>query len=204
MSFSWVGEVNAIRKPRPQSKTSCTVYRGKFTNADQIEYRYGIVVGQNIATIASKKGASQDVITGLMGGVALQVVWPKGFALQPEVLYSQKGCIFAGSGLRYDIDYVEVPLKVMYRLHLAQVKPFAFVAPYGAYAIRLTENGNRTSNDVFSNQIQKWDYGVGAGAGFDVWKIQLSFKYTWGFAQVAKETFTIRNKVFTISAGFLF
>ena len=139
-----------------------------------------------------------------MGGVALQVVWPKGFALQPEVLYSQKGCMFAGSGLRYDIDYVEVPLKVMYRLHMAQVKPFGFVAPYGAYAIRLAENGNRTSNDVFSNQIQKWDYGVGAGAGFDVWKIQLSFKYTWGFAQVAKETFTIRNKVFTISAGFLF
>ena len=202
ISWLWTGEINAKRKP--QSKTSCTVFRGKYTTSDLIEYNYGIIVGENIATIDSKKGSSQDVITGLMAGVALQVVWPKGFAIQPEVLYSKKGCMFAGSGLRYDIDYLEVPIKFMYRLHMAQVKPFGFVAPYGAYAIRLTENGNMTSDDTFSSQIHKWDYGVGAGAGFDIWKIQLSFKYSWGFAQVANETFVIRNKVFTVSAGFLF
>jgi hypothetical protein len=191
-------------KPKSKSKNSCTIFRGKYTVSDQIEYHPGIVVGENIATIASQQGASQDVITGLAIGLAFQVVWPKGFAIQPEVLYSQKGCMFAGSGLRYDIDYVEVPVKIMYRLHMAQVKPFAFVAPYGAYAIRLTEDGNRTSDDTFSSQINKLDYGASAGAGFDVWKIQLSFKYTWGLAQVARETFTIRNKVFTVSVGFLF
>lgn len=200
----WGNNVIAGSKPRPQSKNSCTIFRGKYTTSDQMEYRIGIVAGENVATIKSEKGAEQDVITGLMGGVVFQVVWPKGFALQPEVLYSQKGCMFAGSGLRYNIDYLEVPVKVMYRLHMAQVKPFAFVAPYGAYAIRLTENGNMTSDDTFSSQINKWDYGIGAGAGFDVWKIQLSFKYTWGFAQVVDDTVTIRNKVFTISAGFLF
>jgi hypothetical protein len=197
-------DVIAGSKPKPHSKNSCTIFRGKHTTSDQMEYRIGIVAGENIATIKSKKADSQDVITRLMGGLAFQVVWPKGFALQPELLYSQKGCMFSGSGLRYDIDYLEVPMKVMYRLHMAQVKPFAFVAPYGAYAIRLTENGNMTSDDTFSSQINKWDYGIGAGAGFDVWKIQLSFKYTWGFAQVVNETFTVRNKVFTISAGFLF
>ncbi len=204
VGLPWGSDVMAGSKPKPQSKNSCTIFRGKFTTSDQMEYHLGIVAGENIATIKSQKGASQDVITGLMGGLAFQVIWPKGFALQPEVLYSQKGCMFVGSGLRYDIDYIEVPVKVMYRLHMAQVKPFAFVAPYGAYAIRLSENGNMTSDDTFSSQINKWDYGIGAGAGFDVWKIQLSFKYTWGFAQVVNETFTIRNKVFTISAGFLF
>ena len=209
MGLLGTGTADAFPKPRSktkyknQAKTSCTITRGKFTATDLIEYRYGIVGGQNIATIKSEKGTSQDIIPGWVGGIAAQIVWPKGFALQPEVLYSQKGATFSGSGLKYDIDYIEVPVKAMYRLHMAEVKPFVFAAPYGAYAIKIAENGNVGSNDGL-NEIYKWDYGIGAGAGFDVWKIQLSFKYSWGFAQVANETFPIRNKVFTVSAGVFF
>ena len=204
MGLPCTGEVDAFPRRKNQAKTSCTIPRRKFTTTDLIEYRYGIVAGQNIATIKSKNSSSQDIVTGWVGGLAFQVVWPKGFAVQPEVLYSQKGCTFSGSGYKYDIDYIEVPVKVMYRLHMAEVKPFVFAAPYGAYAIRIAENGNVSSNEVFSNQINKLDFGIGAGAGFDVWKIQLSFKYSWGFAQVANDTFAIRNKVFTVSAGLFF
>lgn len=195
-------DINA--KVKPRHKTSCTVFRGKYTASDLIEVHYGVKAGENIATIKSEKGSSQDVIARMVGGVVVQVVWPKGFVLQPEVLYSQKGCMFTGSGLRYDIDYVELPVNFMYRLHMAQVKPFCLIAPYGAYAIKLTENGDMTSDDTYANRINKWDYGIGAGAGFDIWKIQLSFKYNWGFAKVIDEKFAVRNKVFTISAGFLF
>jgi len=180
------------------------MFRGKYTYSDQIEYRFGITAGQNSATIKSQKSNSQDIIKGLMGGVAMQVIWPKGFVIQPEILYSQKGCLFAGSGLSYGIDYIEVPIKAMYSLHLAQVKPFFFAAPYGAYVIKFTEKGDMPNEDVFSNQFNKLDFGISAGAGFDVWKIQLSFKYSWGIGQVAKETYPIRNNVFTVSAGFFF
>ena len=189
---------------KPKSKNSCTIFRGKYTASDLIEYNYGLKIGQNVATIKSQSGESQDVITGMVGGAVLQVVWPKGFVLQPEVLYSRKGCIFAGSGIKYDIDYVEVPVNFMYRLHMAEIKPFAFIAPYGAYAVNFSEEADVVSDDTYSNQINEWDYGIGVGAGFDIWKIQLSFKYSWGFAKVINETFTIRNNVFTISAGFLF
>ena len=204
MVLPCMGEVHSGFKPKPKSKNSCTVFRGKYTASDQIEYNYGIVAGQNIATIKSKKGNSQDVITGLMVGAALQVVWPKGFAVQPEILYSQKGCIFTGNAVRYDIDYIEIPVKAMYRLHMADIKPFVFAAPYGAYAIKLTPQGDMISDDIYSDQISKLDFGIGAGVGFDIWKVQLSFKYSWGFAQVLNEVFPVRNKVFTISAGFLF
>ena len=192
------------KKPKPQAKTSCTIFRGKYTVSDQLEYRFGVVAGENIATIKSKRSDSQDVIVGMMGGLAAQVIWPKGFTLQPEVLYSRKGCIFTGSGVKYYMDYLEVPVKAMYRLPIARVKPFAFVVPYGAYAIRLTEDGNMVSDDTYTNQINKFDCGIGAGAGFDAWNIQVSFKYTWGFAQVLNEAFPVRNKVFTVSAGLFF
>ena len=196
------GEASAVAKPKPKSKTSCTIHRGKFTVSDQITYHYGIVAGQNIATIKSKEGSSQDVIIGFMGGLACQVVWPKGFVIQPEVLYSQKGCTFSASALKYNIDYLEIPIKAMYRLHMAEVKPFAFVAPYGAYALKIVESGIALNNEIPT--INKMDIGISVGAGFDAWKVQVCFKNSWGFIQVADKSFGIRNKVFTVSAGFLF
>ena len=191
-------------KRKPKAKTSCTISRGKFTASDLLEINYGFKIGENIATIKSTQGASQDVITGIMGGVAVQFLWPKGFVVQPELLYSRKGCMFLGSGLKYNISYVELPVNLMYRLQIAEVKPFIMLAPYGAYAFKLEEDGDMTSDDTYSSLINKWDYGIGLGAGFDVWKIQLSFKYNWGIAQVIDNADKIRNNVFTISAGFLF
>ena len=201
----WAGDLYAFPKSKPKSKTSCTVFRGKFTVADQIEYKYGIVAGRNTATINSEQGTSQDIISGLTGGLAFQVIYPKGFMIQPELLYSQKGCLFGSSGvIKYKIDYLEMPVRAIYRLHVSEVKPFAFIAPYGAYVINIAEEGEVSKDDYLKNQINKWDYGIGVGAGFDVWKIQISFKYSWGIAQVANETHVIRNKVFTVAAGFFF
>ena len=198
------GDVHAGPFWKKKSKNSCSILPSKFTVSDQIEYRFGVVAGQNIATINSTKGTSQDIITGLMFGAAAQVIWPKGFTLQPEVLYSQKGSMITGNPFRYDIDYIEVPVKAMYRLNMADIKPFGFIAPYSAYAIRLSENGEKIGDDIPSGKIKKLDLGIGAGAGFDVWKIQLSFKYTWGFMSVLDGAHPVRNKVFTLSAGFLF
>jgi len=201
-------EVNAVVPPKKNRKsnvkTSCAISRAKYASSDLIVYNFGVVAGQNISTIKSQNDAIMDIVPGIMGGVAAQIIWPKGFTLQPEILYSQKGCVFSGSGLTYKIDYVEVPVKVMYRLNIAYIKPFAFAAPYGAYAINFSEVGDISGDDTFSNLIKKWDFGVGAGAGFDVWKLQVAFRYSWGFAQVVQETFNIRNKVFTASAGLFF
>jgi len=205
--FSRAGDVQAqskvMFKPKAKAKTSCTVIRTKYTVSDQIEYRYGVVAGQNVATITGKRSDSQDVMTGLMAGLAAQVIWPKGFVFQPEVLFSKKGCMFTDLGLTYAIDYVEVPVKAMYRLHLSRVQPFVFAAPYGAYAFRLTQDGDVLSDDDFyTNQIKKFDYGISAGGGFDVWKIQIAFKYSWGFARVINDEFPVRSRVFSFSAGF--
>jgi hypothetical protein len=190
---------------RGNSKTSCTKSRAKYTVVDLIDYRFGVIGGQNVSTIKSNSSASmQDVLTGYMGGVAAQVIWPKGLVLQPEILYSRKGCIFTGNSVQYNIDYLEIPVKAMYRWPVTYIKPFAFVAPYWAYALKMTEIGDLISDDTLSNQINKFDYGIGAGAGFDVWKVQISFRYSWGFAQVLNEAFKVHNNTFTASVGIFF
>ena len=198
MDLPCSGEDYSFIKPKQQK--SKNIFGVKNTAADQIEYHYGIVAGQNIATIKTPGTSSQDVITGWMVGLAMQVVWPEGFAVQPEILYSQKGCI-TEDRIQYNMDYVEVPVKLKYRLYLADIKPFAFVSPYFAYAIKITPQGDKIND---SDQIYKFDAGIGVGAGFDIWNAQLSFRYSWGFAQVLNEVSPIRNKVFTLSLGFLF
>lgn len=192
------GEVYSVIQPGQKSKN---IFGVKNTAADQIEYYYGIIAGQNITTIKTNS-SSQDVITGWMAGLAMQVVWPQGFAVQPEILYSQKGCISDDPRIQYDMDYIEVPVKIKYRLYLADIKPFAFVSPYVAYAIKVKPQEDSIYADP--DQLNKFDAGIGAGAGFDIWNVQLSFKYSWGFAQVLNEVTPLRNKVFTISLGFLF
>ena len=193
------------RPRRGNSKTSCTIPRGKFTSLDQIEYLFGFVAGQNISTMKSKSSISmQEVIAGIMGGISAQIIWPGGFVIQPEILYSQKGCKFTGDAASYYINYVEVPAKFMYRIQLTDIKPFAFVAPYGAYAINLKQRGDFISDGKLTDQLNSFDYGIGVGAGFDAWILQVSFRYSMGFAQVLKEDFSIRNNFLTISAGVFF
>ena len=199
MDLPCSGEVYSIIQPKHKGKN---IFGVKNTAADQIEYHYGIIAGQNIATIKTPGTNSQDVITGWMAGLAMQVVWPQGFAVQPEILYSQKGCITDDPRMQYGMDYIEVPVKIKYRLYLADIKPFAFVSPYVAYAIKITPQVDSNKDDL--DQIKKFDAGIGAGAGFDIWNVQLSFKYSWGFTSVLNELTPIRNKVFTISLGYLF
>jgi len=179
--------------------------RAKFTKSDLVEYRFGVVAGQNVATINNTRGDSfQDAITRFMGGLAAQIIWPSGFMLQPEILYSQKGCIFASNRAKFNVDYIKIPVKAKYRLQAANVKPFAFAAPYVAYAIKMTEDGDMLNDNALLDQIFKLDYGIGVGGGFDVWMLQVSFRYSWGLARVIDQDIPARNNVFTASLGIFF
>ena len=201
-------DVNGTPPKKPNkgySKSSCTMTRAKFTDKDLIDYKFGVVFGKNISTIKAKNNNSlQDIINGYMGGAAMQIIWPKGFILQPAIVYSQKGCKFAGSGMNYHIDYLEIPVRAMYRLQMMDIKPFAFVMPYASYNLKLSTVGDLIPDDLISDKVNKYDYGFGAGAGFDIWKIQVSFQYSWGFAQIIDEAFKVNSKVFTLSAGVFF
>lgn len=193
------------KKKLSNSNTSCVMSRAKLSSTDCIDYKFGVVGGENVSSVSSKGSTYQEVISGITAGVAMQVIYPKGFVLQPEILYSQKGCAFGGSGIQYTVDYVEVPVKFKYRLNITDVKPFVYASPYAAYVISTGKNNfEYAPDDQISDRISKFDYGVGVGAGADFWRLQLCFKYAWGFAQVIDEDFPIHNKTFTISLGIFF
>ena len=194
------------RRPRTgNSGTSCVIARSKFSSSDLIMYRLGVIGGINSATFNTKSDHFTEVIFGITGGLAAQIIWPVGFVVQPAVMLSQKGCSLGGSGIEYKIDYLEVSTKLMYRLNIADIKPFAFIAPYGASSLGMKTTGLEIqSEEIFSEIVKKYDFGIISGAGFDIERFQLSFKYSWGIGQVTDDPFPIRNGVFIVTAGVFF
>ena len=204
--FEAVGAPPPPKKPRTgNSGTSCMIGSSKFASGDLIEYRFGVVAGVNSANFYTKDTYITDVIFRLTGGIAAQIIWPNGFVIQPAIMYSQKGCMLAGSSITYNADFVEVPVSFKYRLQIADIKPFAFIAPYGAYTLGMSVDGDMgESEEFFHDELNSFDYGIKAGAGFDVNRMQISFRYSFGLGQVINETFPVRNRVFTVTAGLFF
>lgn len=152
--------------------------------------------------------------TGFHAGVGFQYKIPViGLSFQPEVLYSQKRTSFLGEiSESYDWDYVtnniEVPINVQWGIDILFLRPFIFAAPYLSYAVSVGGNGPTADNWDDTN---RFDYGLGLGAGLEIWKLQVTGKYNWGFGKpfngIDTSTWQIKDanrKGFQLSVALLF
>ena len=137
---------------------------------------------------------SFDHRTGFQAGIVVQAKIPGvGLAIQPELLYTSKGARLVESnippikafrttdapvnGLNFRTDYIELPVNIQWGIDLLLVKPFLQVSPYVSYAIG--KYGSLVDTDW--KNLNRWDYGMGIGAGIDIWIFQIAFKYSWSF-----------------------
>lgn len=116
-------------------------------------------------------------ITGWHAGVGYQTGTLMGFSLQPEFLYQRSG--FTAKGLEGDdqvrTDNLQVIANIQWGVELVIFRPFLFVAPFASY------NVSQRSDFL---DLKKWDYGLGAGIGFDIGSVQVTGKYNWAFGGV--------------------
>ena len=120
--------------------------------------------------------------TGFHAGILYKVKLPVGLALQPELIYIQKGSsieIHPDGILSKEADfkmhYVQLPVNLQWGLDLVLFRPFIMVSPYIGYAI--------AKGDEFQNiewkDLNRFEYGIGLGAGMDVWRFQVTGRYCW-------------------------
>ncbi len=127
---------------------------------------------------------SWNAQTGFHAGIGAQYKIPKiGISFQPEVLYSRMRTNFhrpvTDHAYNFRIDYINVPLNLQWGIDLKAIRPYVFVAPYISYAIA---KGELLENIEWDN-LNRFDYGVGLGLGIELWKLQISGKYSWGFGK---------------------
>ena len=143
--------------------------------------QFGIVVG---LTSSSVKMASSDAISLYHAGVTGKIPLGSGFAIQPSLLYQVKGANVGHLDTATDEDfkvktgYVELPLNFQWGPQLAAFRPFVFGEPFIGYQITSTDRGNEHIRDWAKQAKNKFEYGVGLGAGLEISNhLQLSVQW---------------------------
>lgn len=125
-------------------------------------------------------------------GLTAQIPLVGGFAIQPSLLYQVKGLSADKWGsssisetvgaFETKVGYLEVPVQLQWGPDLLAFRPYAFVEPYVGYRLGQSTKGELA--DQLKDSLKKLEYGLGVGAGIDVWKLQLSVKYFWNFGDI--------------------
>jgi hypothetical protein len=176
-------------------------------NADA-QIKLGVKTGLNISDMSFSDEFGQNLDNlyanriGWHLGMVMKVKIPNfPLVLQPELLFSTKGFNGENGGKKLRLNYIEVPINLQWGIQLGKVRPYAELSPYFSYLV-----GSNKSLD----ELNSWDGGLGLGAGIDIWKLQISCKYVWGFGKVGdikddnngEVIGSVKNRGIQISLGY--
>lgn len=147
--------------------------------------QFGIKAGLYTSQFSDLENFKLKNNVGFQAGVLYKLHVLPSFVIQPELLYVAKeaklngkeGEVTVGDG-RYAMKYMQVPVSLQYGPNLIVARPFLQVVPYINYAL------GKSSNVGSWDDINRFGYGIGLGAGVDVWKFQFNARYNWDFSKV--------------------
>lgn len=178
--------------------------------------KFGVKGGFSLANIESVpdtfEGYSWETKSGLVGGVSLELGLLRGFSLQPEVLYVQKGTQFdfaegeVSGRFRVRVDTIEVPLLLKYNfISGGPTIPSFYAGPFVGF-ISKAENvikvaGYPEEKEDIKDELTGTEYGLAVGVGLTQSlgpvKITLDARYDLGLANVIKEETEVPESVKT-------
>ena len=170
--------------------------------------RFGVKGGLNfndLGDVEKSFSNTYDKRTGFHFGVMYQAeISGTGIAVQPELMYMRTGVKNHGDGIY--TDNLILPVNLQLGLDLIMLRPYILVAPYVTYAVG---KGDEFA-DAKWGDINRFNYGIGAGIGLDIWRLQITGKYNWDMDSLAKDDYmsggfkNAKFKGFQLSAGFFF
>ena len=160
--------------------------------------RFGITAGFTSSSASSIKDIELNSVNQYNVGVTLEIPLIMGLSIQPSLVYQVKGAsldVVAGDIKAASVDtkvgYLEVPVQVQYGIDLMLLRPYVFAEPFvGLNVNPKTDFKLATISDSFKGEdtyTNRLEYGLGVGAGLEVWKLQLSVKYFWNFGNLFDE-----------------
>lgn len=156
-------------------------------------------------------------------GLSFQLPLGAGFALQPVLMYQVKGAVLDGikeGGLEGALDniaeintkvgFVEIPVQIQWGPDLLAFRPYVFAEPFVGFAVNTENKAKLAIEEDFSSRVKDFkeaainrlEYGVGLGAGIEVWRLQLSAKYYWNFGSLYSDSGEITAIGQTIKTAF--
>lgn len=164
-------------------------------NTASAQVNFGVLGGASFSSAAKPEDWKMTNLVQYHAGITCCINLPLGFAVQPEVLYHVKGSnvpLGESSKLDYAAGYVEVPVSLQWGPDLLVMRPYFQLVPFVGYAVnnRYRQDDLSAKNDWTG--LQRWEYGLGLGAGVEVWHFQISARYNWNFGSMfdAKQEIT--------------
>lgn len=158
--------------------------------------RFGVKAGLNLSNFYSDEVNDNNLKAGLNAGVYAKLPVARGFSIQPELLYSNKGskrsydnALFGEGEYRTNLHYIEVP--VLGVINLAQNFNI-HAGPYVSYlaGVNITDLESDGSVEEIAElnpeNLNRFDYGVAAGFGIDLGPTTIGARYTLGMREVGK------------------
>ena len=145
---------------------------------------FGIIAGMNFnaAKISDLKLESK---AGWTAGVTYGVDLPLGFSLQPSLVYVQKAADYSpvdGVDAQRKVGSINLPVSLQWGPDLIVARPFLDVTPYLGYSLsNKLEGGIGGLIKGEASLKNTFEYGVGLGAGLNVWRLQAIVRYNWNF-----------------------
>ena len=182
--------------------------------------KFGIKGGLNLANLYADEVKDENFKAGFNGGFYAKLPVSKGFSIQPELLYSNKGAklsydagIFGEGEYRFNLHYIELPVLAVVNV----VKNFNIHAgPYvsylaGANITRLDDEDDVNSiTDLKADNFNRIDYGLAGGVALDFQNLTIGARYNYGLQNIGESgisgelTKNAKNSVINFYLGFAF
>ena len=144
--------------------------------------KFGVTGGLNFNS-TKIKDVKMDAQAGWNVGLTYNLDLPLGFSLQPALVYTQKGALIGTDAVnvKQSVGSLNLPVSVQWGPDLLVARPFLDVTPYVGYSLV-----NKVETEVLGISAgdkgkNAFEYGLGVGAGLDVWKLQVVVRYNWNF-----------------------
>lgn len=140
------------------------------------------------------RNLNMESATGYHAGLAYKFKLPVGFSIQPSLLYHAKASKSEEGAFKADMNvgYLELPVSFQWGPDLLLFRPFVDVSPFLGYGLNHSldfKTGDADGQDSAWvkdswSLINRLEYGLGLGAGVEVWKFQLVCRYNWNFGSL--------------------
>lgn len=190
--------------------------------------RIGILAGGTFSELRGLDDATTSKRTGTMFGVSLTLPMVGNVAVQPELLFVNKGSKLTIGGVfskDVRIDYLEIPLLLRFDRKLTSaIGPHFYLGPSLGYKVGFkagcietavlsggAQNSSVCADQTFKPKSFDWGAVVGAGVDMNVGGIGITtgVRYGGSLANISRDDSPaleqrVRNGALTVYAGVLF
>lgn len=182
----------------------------------QAQTTFGVRGGVNFSNQTIKGGGIEldtKMLTGFNIGVDLEVPVAPDFYFQPGLLFTTKGMKYEimGDDITTKLNYLEVPLNLLYKPLLGEGNLILAFGPYLAYGIGgKAKSGNETEDIKFGKDEDYKPFDMGGNLSFGYMfsgGFSVQFNTQLGLINIAPEDsgdVTIKNSGFGLSVGYRF